>query len=47
MTQEIIEFLNMGGYALYVWSAYAITMVVLAGNLVAAVRKKKKNASCT
>ena len=47
MTQEIIEGLNMGGYALYVWPAYAITAVVLIGNLVAAVRKKKKNASRT
>ena len=28
------DFLHMGGYAFYVWSAYAIGAVVLVGNLV-------------
>ena len=27
------EFLNMGGYAVYVWSAYGVTAVVLVGLL--------------
>ena len=27
------EFLHMGGYAPYVWSAYGITLVVLAFNV--------------
>ena len=26
------EFLDMGGYARYVWSAFGITLVVLVGN---------------
>ena len=28
---ELRAFLDMGGYAAYVWSAYAITAVVLGG----------------
>ncbi|MEL6200045.1 MAG: heme exporter protein CcmD [Pseudomonadota bacterium] len=28
----MLEFLAMGGYALYVWSAFGVTLVVLAGN---------------
>ena len=28
------EFLNMGGYAIYVWSAYGISAVVLIGNAI-------------
>lgn len=31
------EFFAMGGYGLYVWSAYAVTAVVLIGNVIAAV----------
>jgi heme exporter protein D len=30
----LVEFLNMGGYAFYVWSAYGITLVVLLANLI-------------
>ncbi len=33
------EFLAMGGYAGYVWSAFAITAAVLVGNLFAARRR--------
>ncbi len=29
------EFLEMGGYALYVWGSYGLTVVVLAGVLLA------------
>jgi heme exporter protein D len=29
------EFLHMGGYAFYVWSAYGLTLVVLGGALLA------------
>ena len=28
----LTQFLHMGGYAAYVWSAYAITVIVLALN---------------
>lgn len=33
------EFLAMGGYAGYVWSAFAITAFVMIANLVAARRR--------
>ena len=32
------EFLQMGGYAAYVWSAYGITLIVLIINIWAAFR---------
>jgi heme exporter protein D len=28
------HFLSMGGYALYVWTSYAIVMIALAANIV-------------
>ena len=30
---SLIEFLNMGGYAIFVWPAYLITAAVLIANL--------------
>ncbi len=33
------EFLTMGGYAVYVWPAYGIALVVLVGNAVLPVRR--------
>ena len=30
---ELAEFLHMGGYAAYVWSSYAFTLVVIGGIL--------------
>ena len=36
------EFIAMGGYGHFVWSSYAVTFLVLAINVVAAVRKLKK-----
>ena len=33
------EFLQMGGYAPYVWSAYGITLIVLVANIWAAYRR--------
>lgn len=35
------EFLAMGGYAAYVWSAYAIAAIVLVLNAVAARRAER------
>jgi heme exporter protein D len=32
----------MGGYAFYVWTSYGIALVVLAANLVAPMRHRKK-----
>jgi heme exporter protein D len=31
------DFLEMGGYATYVWSSYAVVFVVLAGMLIASL----------
>lgn len=36
------EFLAMGGHGLYVWSAYGIAAVVLIGNIVAPLLKRKQ-----
>ena len=33
---NIAEFIDMGGYAAFVWPAYAVALAVLIGNLVAA-----------
>jgi heme exporter protein D len=32
----MLKFLEMGGYAWYVWPSYALTLIVVAGNIVAA-----------
>ena len=32
------EFLNMGGYAVYVWSAYGLCAIVIAWNIIGARR---------
>ena len=37
------DFFAMGGHALYVWSAYGITAVLIAGEI-AAVRVRLRNA---
>ena len=36
------EFLNMGGYAYYVWTSYGIAALVLIANVVAPVRLRRK-----
>lgn len=36
------DFLDMGGYAFYVWTAYFIAFVVLAANLVLPLRDRKR-----
>jgi heme exporter protein D len=35
------EFLHMGGYAFYVWSAYGLALVVLALNLTQPWRRRR------
>ena len=35
------EFLNMGGYGNYVWSAYGIALVVLVGNVLVPRRSER------
>lgn len=36
------EFLDMGGHALYVWSAYALFLLFIAGNVLFPLLSKKK-----
>jgi heme exporter protein D len=38
----MLEFFNMGGYAFYVWSAYAVGLVVLAANLIYPLRRRRR-----
>ncbi|CAG0944932.1 hypothetical protein GPROT2_02935 [Gammaproteobacteria bacterium] len=33
------DFLDMGGYALWVWSAFGLTLVVLLANIIGADRR--------
>ena len=40
--KSLQEFFAMGGYAAYVWSSYALAAVVLAGNVVQALRREKQ-----
>jgi len=35
------EFFNMGGYAVYVWSAYALALVVLGLNVLLPLRRER------
>ncbi|MFT5789630.1 MAG: heme exporter protein D [Shewanella sp.] len=39
---SISEFLNMGGYAFYVWLAYGVTFFSLGTLIVSSVRQKRK-----
>jgi heme exporter protein D len=39
---SISEFLNMGGYAFYVWLAYGVTFFSLGTPVVSSVRQKRK-----
>jgi heme exporter protein D len=36
---SVSEFLAMGSYGLYVWGAYVVTVVVIAAEVVALVRR--------
>ena len=38
VSESVSTFLDMGGYAAFVWPSYAITAVVLVGMLVASLR---------
>lgn len=35
------SFFHMGGYAFYVWSAYALAAAVLIGNLIAPLKRHR------
>lgn len=36
------EFFNMGGYAFYVWTSYALTLVVIVANIISPIMQRKK-----
>ena len=36
------EFLGMGGYAAYVWSAYAVFLIVLLADALAPLRQRRR-----
>lgn len=36
------EFFHMGGYAFYVWGAYAVTFIVLIMNVLIPLRREQK-----
>jgi heme exporter protein D len=40
MTLE--EFLNMGGYAFYVWTSYGLTLLVLLVNIILPIMQRKQ-----
>ena len=37
----MMDFLNMGGYAFFVWSAYGISFVILILNIILPIRREK------
>jgi heme exporter protein D len=39
--QSWSHFLAMGGYGLYVWGSYAVTLVVLAAEIVALIMRRR------
>lgn len=39
---NVSEFLQMGGYGVYVWSAYAVTLMVFGINIFLAYVEKRK-----
>ncbi len=37
------EFFHMGGYALYVWLSYGLALVVLVGNIILPMQRRKQH----
>lgn len=40
--KSLAEFFAMGGYAVYVWSSYALAAVVLVWNVVQPLRRERR-----
>ena len=40
--KNLHDFLTMGGYAAYVWSAYAVTLVVMVANIFSSKRRARR-----
>jgi heme exporter protein CcmD len=43
---DITHYFDMGKYGSYVWSSYALSAIVLLGNLLVAVRGHRKEYRC-
>ena len=41
-TMSVQEFFAMGGYALYVWPSYGLTLIVLLANIIIPVLQRKQ-----
>mgnify|MGYP003627689553 FL=1 len=41
--ESITEYLHMGGHASFIWPAYGIATVVLAGLLITSLRSMRRN----
>lgn len=39
---NISQFLDMGGYGMYVWPAYCITLLVFVSNTIATLRERNR-----
>lgn len=38
---SVSEFLDMGGYGLYVWGSYLVTLICIAGEIVLVSKRKR------
>ena len=38
----MMDFLNMGGYAFYVWTSYGISLAVMILNIILPIRREKE-----
>jgi heme exporter protein D len=36
------EFFNMGGYAFFVWTSYALTLIIIVANIVSPILQRKR-----
>jgi heme exporter protein D len=36
------EFFNMGGYAFFVWTSYALTLIIIVANIVSPMLQRKR-----
>jgi len=36
------EFFNMGGYAFFVWTSYALTFIIVVANIISPIMQRKK-----
>jgi len=41
MWNSFADFINMGGYAFYVWSSYGVTVLFIVVEILLVMRKKK------